>query len=78
MIRIGDELELVGDAEDSVFFTTDGTDPLTDRGTLNATAVLYQDRRSLWNEGDWNGDGVFDSADLVFAFRIGVFNEDVE
>ena len=28
--------------------------------------------------GDWNGDGVFDSADLVFAFRIGVFNEDVE
>ncbi|MCA9166797.1 MAG: lamin tail domain-containing protein [Planctomycetales bacterium] len=44
VIRIGDELELVGDAEDSVFFTTDGTDPLTDRGTLNATAVLYQDR----------------------------------
>ena len=24
-----------------------------------------------WKEGDWNGDGVFDSGDLVWAFQDG-------
>ncbi len=34
----------------------------------------YEDRfggNSTWQEGDWNGDGDFDSSDLVLAFRSG-------
>ena len=32
----------------------------------------YEDNlvgNSTWAEGDWNGDGEFDSADLVLAFQ---------
>jgi hypothetical protein len=28
---------------------------------------------SLWEEGDWSGDGDFDSSDLVLAFQAGVY-----
>jgi hypothetical protein len=26
-----------------------------------------------WAEGDWNGDGVFDSGDMVMAFQTGLY-----
>jgi hypothetical protein len=27
----------------------------------------------MWEEGDWNGDGDFDSGDLVAAFQEGLY-----
>lgn len=30
-----------------------------------------QGSAAIWEEGDWNGDGLFDSSDLVAAFRGG-------
>ena len=30
---------------------------------------------STWNTGDWNGDGEFDSGDLVAAFQDGGFEQ---
>ena len=30
---------------------------------------------SGWAEGDWNGDGDFDTGDLVFAFQDGGFEQ---
>ena len=33
---------------------------------------------STFDEGDWNGDGDFDSRDFVFAFRAGTYGRDAE
>ena len=43
---------------------------------LVAAAGEYEDgisMNSTWAEGDWNGDGEFDSQDFVFAFQTGMF-----
>jgi hypothetical protein len=40
-------------------------------------AGQYEDgiaQNSTWEEGDWNGDGEFDSADLVLAFQAGAYS----
>ena len=31
------------------------------------------DRNSTFDEGDWNGDGEFDSSDLLLAFKAGTY-----
>lgn len=39
-------------------------------------AGQYEDsilRNSTWSTGDWTGDGEFDSADLIAAFELGLF-----
>jgi hypothetical protein len=33
-------------------------------------------KRATWSEGDWNGDGVFDSSDFVLAFGAGNYIDD--
>ena len=39
-------------------------------------AGKYEDgipQNASWEEGDWNGDGDFDSLDMVFAFAAGLY-----
>jgi hypothetical protein len=39
---------------------------------------LHEDllaNNSSWEDGDWNGDGEFDSSDLVFAFANGSYTK---
>ena len=31
--------------------------------------------RPSWSEGDWNGDGIFDSSDMVTAFADGGYEQ---
>ena len=41
------------------------------------TAGEYEDTIALnsgWEEGDWNGDGEFTTADLMFAFEEGEYD----
>lgn len=59
---------VVGDSNlDGVFDQTDFV--------VAMTAGEYQDGRSGnsgWSEGDWNGDGDYDSQDLIFALQSGM------
>ena len=41
---------------------------------VNAWGSVLSDPVS-WSEGDWNGDGIFDSSDMVTAFADGGYEQ---
>ena len=36
---------------------------------------MKPDESASWAEGDWNGDGIFDSSDMVTAFADGGYEK---
>lgn len=62
-----EELRSIGDV------TGDGVFRSNDLVELFRRGLFEQPRNAGWNDGDWNGDGRFNSADFVLALQYGSY-----
>jgi hypothetical protein len=55
----------------------DGRFNMRDLDAARRTGKYLTGERADWTEGDWNGDGLFDTTDLIFAFQEGRYEADL-